>query len=245
VQGRSTLAHTTNVDWDSHITRSAYFETEEVHPPTRSVPEPTSAQAALRALNRGLRRTVGLEIRRPAKPRPAAPPLMTEDMCFIVSSDLSERRLDHLVDVLSGFFDALGIRIEPTWLKQQIRRYDELFRARPVQDLRFGTGYNNGLIIFCFFSALKPSQVIESGVWMGFSTYLIDNALPEGATIHSFDIDLSVVAWRSERAEYFERDVTTGYCTARNVGSASSFSTMTFPSRPCIATAGRRFRRPA
>ena len=202
------MTKSTAISWDRHITRSAYFQIEESKPETASKPKPVSLLSIMRRFNRGLRRSTGLEIRRTYNPQRSASSATLEDVSFGVSQALEERRRARLVEALLTFFGELAIRAEPAALDAQIRRYNELFRTRPVRDLRFGTGYNNGLVVFCFFRTLSPSQVIELGVWRGFSTYLIDSALSENASICSFDISFEQVVWKSERAAYFERDVT-------------------------------------
>ena len=51
----------------------------------------------------------------------------------------------------------------------------------------------------------NPKNVIESGIWKGQGTWLIENTLPN-ATIFSIDIDLSIREYISEKVRYFEKD---------------------------------------
>ena len=69
-------------------------------------------------------------------------------------------------------------------------------------------GYNNGLILFILFSHFQPKVTIESRVWRGFTTYLIDKALPDDSKIYCFDIDLQKNEFHSKKATYIEKDIT-------------------------------------
>ena len=55
---------------------------------------------------------------------------------------------------------------------------------------------------------IQPLKIIESGVWKGFTTYLIDSGSPQEATIKCFDINLSLLEYKSSKAKYYEFDIT-------------------------------------
>ena len=52
---------------------------------------------------------------------------------------------------------------------------------------------------------LNPQVVVESGVWRGQSTWLIEQALPE-AKLYCLDVNFSPCEYKSEKAIYWERD---------------------------------------
>jgi len=116
-------------------------------------------------------------------------------------------RLHLISEKLKIFFNEISIDCDEETLSQAIKQYDVIFRNSNVLNLDGGMGYNNGLILFCFSKLAQPSTVIESGVWKGFTTYLLDSSVKKDAKIFCFDINLGNVAWKSNKAEYFENDI--------------------------------------
>ena len=53
---------------------------------------------------------------------------------------------------------------------------------------------------------IQPKIVVESGVFKGFSTWLIENTLPNSKII-SFDISFANLEYKSQKAEYNEFDI--------------------------------------
>ena len=86
------------------------------------------------------------------------------------------------------FGKSVGIIFDKIKLLKNIKVYDQLFKEKPISDLTGGMGYNNGLILYILFSHYQPRVSVESGVWRGFTTYLIDNAICEDSKIYCFDI---------------------------------------------------------
>ncbi len=128
---------------------------------------------------------------------------------FPIDPILVERRAALLTTAVSDFLGALSITREAAAITQDIQDYDTLFHSAPIKDLGGGMGYNNGLILFCFARAAGARTILESGVWKGFTTYLLDNASPDDSKLLCFDINLSKVEWRSKKATYYEQDLTT------------------------------------
>jgi hypothetical protein len=56
---------------------------------------------------------------------------------------------------------------------------------------------------------LQPTAVIESGLWRGQGTWLIEQACPD-ADLYCIDLDLDRLEYRSPRAAYSDRDFTKG-----------------------------------
>lgn len=81
-----------------------------------------------------------------------------------------------------------------------------LYERRPIKD---NTGGMSSTHLFLFWAALrelKPAVVIESGVWQGQGTWLIEQAVPD-AVIYSIDLDWSHLKYRSDRAIYISEDI--------------------------------------
>lgn len=96
-------------------------------------------------------------------------------------------------------------------IEESCWNFDIAFSEAPITNLQGGFGYNNSLILFATVSAIKPKTVIESGVWRGFTTYIIDRANVHLERLLCFDINLSLTTYRSPKALYFECDLTSDH----------------------------------
>jgi len=110
---------------------------------------------------------------------------------------------DYLIEFSLGF----GIKFEKAKLLKNIERYEEIFRTVEIKDLNGGLGYNNGLFFYVLISHFQPKTVLESGIWKGYSTFLIDDATLGQTKIFCFDINLDNREFFSEKASYFEKDL--------------------------------------
>lgn len=90
---------------------------------------------------------------------------------------------------------------------QSVARFLEVYRDRPLTKNAGGMGLNHSWATWFILDRLRPSVVVESGIFRGHSTWLIEQAAPD-AEIYSFDIDLSLRRYESERAVYTEGDFT-------------------------------------
>ncbi len=81
----------------------------------------------------------------------------------------------------------------------------EVFKNRPVRDNRGGVGFNHGFALYAVAKALLPKHVVESGVYKGQTTWLIEQACPD-ATITCIDPHPELREYTSERADYSEED---------------------------------------
>jgi len=90
-------------------------------------------------------------------------------------------------------------------LKWAIPTFLELYQNRPIKDNQGGMKAPHAFATWFMLQKLRPKNVIESGIWKGQSTWLIENAVPE-AKIYSLDINLSIREYISESATYYEKD---------------------------------------
>ena len=127
---------------------------------------------------------------------------------FTLDNKILKYRNERIADFLIEFYKNFDVIFEKKDLLKNIKLYDQLFKEKPISDLTGGMGYNNGLILYIIFCHFKPSVAIESGVWRGFTTYLIDNAILDDSKLYCFDIDLSRNEFFSKKAIYFENDIT-------------------------------------
>lgn len=91
-------------------------------------------------------------------------------------------------------------------MRESIPRFLDVWQHRPIRNNQHGMGINHSWALWYLLDRLQPAVVLESGVWRGHSTWVIEQAAP-GAQIYSFDVDLSNRRYVSARAEYFEHDL--------------------------------------
>ncbi|OYN74352.1 hypothetical protein [Mycolicibacterium sphagni] len=102
--------------------------------------------------------------------------------------------------------DQLG---EPAWSRDEIvdsvTEFARLYATRPLQNNQFGMGASHMFATWFIARHLRPSVVIESGVWRGQSTWLIEQACPQ-AEVHSIDLFLDRREYVSPRVHYHNID---------------------------------------
>lgn len=92
-------------------------------------------------------------------------------------------------------------------LLASLEEFTQLYSKRPIQDNAGGMSSTHLFLFWSVLRALKPRAVIESGVWRGQGTWLIEQACPDAA-IFCIDLDWSNLVYRSKRATYLDRDIT-------------------------------------
>jgi hypothetical protein len=80
-----------------------------------------------------------------------------------------------------------------------------LYRQRPIETNYFGMGSSGNFYLWYLIKQAKPTLVVESGVWRGQSTWVIEQAAPD-AKIISIDPHLNARFYFSNRAKYLTQD---------------------------------------
>ncbi|MDA7769905.1 hypothetical protein N8925_01185 [Candidatus Pelagibacter sp.] len=97
----------------------------------------------------------------------------------------------------------------PNWTKDEILNEMEIFipiyKTRPIKANYHGMMFPHMFATYFILRKLKPEFVIESGVYKGQSTWLIEKSLPD-AKILSIDIDLKQRSYISNKARYSNVD---------------------------------------
>jgi hypothetical protein len=97
----------------------------------------------------------------------------------------------------------------PKWNKEdileQLEKFKIIYEQRPIKDNIHGMRFQHMFATYFILKKINPSFVIESGVFRGQSTWLIENTLPN-SKILSIDIDLAQRVYISEKAEYSNID---------------------------------------
>jgi hypothetical protein len=90
-------------------------------------------------------------------------------------------------------------------MMSHIDDFKKLYDTRPIQNNAGGMGSAHMLPTYVYCKEMKPKLIIESGIWMGQGTWLLENA--SNAKIVSLDITLSRLQYRSPDVTYFENDI--------------------------------------
>lgn len=95
------------------------------------------------------------------------------------------------------------------WTREEIiasiPEFLALYKNKPIASNEGGMKTPHLFATWFMLKKLNPAQVVESGVWKGLGTWLIEQTLPE-ARIYSIDVNPKFREYRSDRAQYFERD---------------------------------------
>ena len=130
-----------------------------------------------------------------------------EQVSFQTETNIKSQQFSRLAECLKGLFKQIGLNACENEIQKDLLLFDKIFRECPISSLNGGMGYNNGLFCFCLIRAIQPDIVIESGIWRGYSTYFIDKSIPDKSHILSFDINLSLIEWKSPKANYHNYDL--------------------------------------
>lgn len=116
---------------------------------------------------------------------------------------LSTRHAATMHPFLASLFPDGAASVEEVadWVDEAFGAY----RARPVPRNVGGTGLHNALWVFVTCRWLRPTLVIESGVFHGQLAYMIRKSVPD-ADYHGFDIDLGNLSYSNSGAAFHEED---------------------------------------
>ena len=161
------------------------------------------AQAAFRMAGRALRRT---PLWAPIKA--VAGQLSDDRSEWLRDRPLSAHQVDRLIEEVSrAIAEALrgGPFIDERLIERHVADFVNLLPACPVDQAGGGCGFNGGVLLFVIARALRPTAVVESGVFRGFTTWVLRQALPDAA-LYCFDVTFANLRYRDARAVYVERD---------------------------------------
>ncbi len=96
-----------------------------------------------------------------------------------------------------------------SWNREEIiaaiPEFLELYKQKPIASNEGGMKTPHLFATWFMLKKLNPANVIESGVWKGLGTWLIEKTLPNAA-IFCIDPNPKFREYQSERARYFEKE---------------------------------------
>jgi len=90
-------------------------------------------------------------------------------------------------------------------IRDHIADFFTLYTKRKFTDNTSGSGFHNAFWLFLLCRAMNPELIVESGVWKGHTTWLLEQACPT-AKIYGFDVNLNHVEYKGLNAELIEAD---------------------------------------
>ena len=87
----------------------------------------------------------------------------------------------------------------------ELNNFLKIYNNRPIKNNVGGCQINHAFALYCILKKIKPKLVIESGVYKGQTTWLIEKTLPKAKLI-CIDIDLSQRKYISKKAQYSNID---------------------------------------
>lgn len=97
----------------------------------------------------------------------------------------------------------------PPWtrseIQQSIDEFSIIYSERPIKDNQGGMKAPHMFALWFMVRQLSPDLIIESGVWKGQSTWLLEKACPDAKLI-SIDLNLGNREYISDNAIYLDRD---------------------------------------
>lgn len=89
-----------------------------------------------------------------------------------------------------------------------VMEFDHHYRDWSVKSSVGQLSYNNALGLYMFLKVTRPKVIVESGVWKGFTTYIMNKALSHDCQIHSYDINLGEIEYKAANVAHVEGDFT-------------------------------------
>lgn len=127
---------------------------------------------------------------------------------YMLNPRYVDRLVAELTDIvvlfLEGHQSLLG-SVDRAKIAAIVADFLELYPRRPIRGNTSGSGFNNCFWIYLTVRLLEPELIVESGVWKGQTSWLMHQACPS-ATIHSFDINLSRLAYKADAISFHEMD---------------------------------------
>ncbi len=143
---------------------------------------------------------------------------------YMKSPELRARLNHELAEVLLRYSKESFKRSDATQevMVKLIEDFFEVFNNKPFKNNQGGATFNNSLLLFFAIRTLKPSVIVESGVWKGMSTFIMHKANPE-AKIFCFDVSFGKLRYKCPKAVYTERDWGTYDFSSEDLSNSLAF----------------------
>lgn len=110
--------------------------------------------------------------------------------------------------VAYNFYLNLGIDVKEEAIAKFVHSFFETYRLKEIEDNSGGSGFHNSFWLYMTSKVFNPELIIESGVWKGHSSWLLQKSSPL-AKLYAFDISFSYLIYKSPQINYVESDWST------------------------------------
>lgn len=93
-------------------------------------------------------------------------------------------------------------------MQEKLREFALIYKERPIIDNTGGMKSPHLFLTWFVLSKLRPKAIVESGVYLGQGTWFFEQACPD-AELHCIELNLDRIQYRSEQAQYYDRDFST------------------------------------
>ncbi len=92
-------------------------------------------------------------------------------------------------------------------MRKELRNFDKLYKSRPIKKNIGGMMYSHMFALYYILKKINPKLVVESGIYRGQSTWLIEKTLPK-SKILSLDLYLNkrIYISKSKNVTYSSKD---------------------------------------
>ena len=90
-------------------------------------------------------------------------------------------------------------------MKERLPEFRRLLAERPIGDNHGGMRAPHLFATWFMLQTLRPTHIVESGVFKGLGTWMLEQAAP-AARLYCIEPNPGSIVYRSARAEYFTRD---------------------------------------
>lgn len=121
---------------------------------------------------------------------------------------IDDKVRDRILASLTEFFKAFltDIGLSPTRnLYKYIKEFIRLYPLNPAKEGKGATPYNTLLWLFMISRVLQPKIIIESGVYIGRSLWILRQSVPDARLI-AFDVNLKHLKFGDKTIEFNEMD---------------------------------------
>ena len=121
---------------------------------------------------------------------------------------VSSREVEKLLKLAAdAIWSVIGTKfvVDKERIRHEVEGFFDTISSCPVVQLHGGSGFNGGLLLFVLARVLNPEVVIESGVFRGFTTWVLRKACPN-AKIYCFDLTFHSLMYRDKDATYVDHD---------------------------------------
>jgi hypothetical protein len=154
-----------------------------------------SLRGAIRAALNQILKPCGLEFKRIAAPS------------YPLSERMREDSINAVVRTLEASEPFFSVEDWPGFLARTVPVFFERWSAFPIPVPDAGCGFNTALVLFLAARLADPEVIIESGTFMGGSSWVWRSACPN-AELHCFDLSFDALAYRHPSIIYHEHNWT-------------------------------------